>query len=126
MAELTSLDAKELAEKVTVTVKITRLRQFGFRAWLTDRLVRLAAIVSWVDLDIVEEHPLESTIEWFGEQGLVISIAYGPMKGKGNHWSVDLLDDETGEAFNRPYQANSLSHCIEIAKIEAEKRGWIE
>lgn len=125
MAETISLDAQELVRDIGITVKITRLKQFGFRAWLTDRLFWLAQIVSWVDIDIIEEHPLESAIEWFGKQGLVISIAYGPMSEKGNQWSVDLLNDETKETLDQPYQANSLSHCIEIAKIEAEKREWV-
>ncbi len=120
------LDAKELSKDIKVTVKMTRLKQFGFRAWLTDRLIWLATIVSWVGLDIIEEHPLESMIEWFGEQGLVISIAYGPMKNKGSQWSVDLLNDKTKETLDQPCQANSFSHCIEIAKIEAEKRGWLD
>lgn len=126
MAETVELNAKDLAQETTITVKMTRLSQFRFRLWLAEKLIRLAVIISWIGLDIIEEHPIEQAIEWFGEQGIVISIAYGPMKGKGNHWSVDCLNDRTGETFDRPYQANSLAYCIEIAGVEARKRGWVE
>lgn len=130
MAEKINLDAQDLAKDVKVTVKIRKLNQFRFRLWLAEKIVRLGMVLSWINYDIVEQHPLEHAIEWFGEQGIVISIAYGPMKGEGksngNQWSVQLLNDRTGEIFELPYQANSFTHCIEIAKIEADKRGWVK
>ncbi len=122
MAQTINLDVQDLTKEIKVTVRLTRLKQFRFRLWLAEKLVRIGMYLSWINYEINEQHPLE----WFGEQGLVISIAYGPMGNKGSQWSVDLLNDETKESFDRPYQANSFSHCIEIAEAEAAKRGWLE
>lgn len=120
-----SLDSQELAKQIKITVGIQRYNQFRFRLWLAEKLVKLGMALSWVDYEIVENHPLEQKIEQLGEAGIVISIAYGPTPN-GLHWSVDCLDDKTKETFNKPFGANSLAHCIEIAYIEAEKRGWID
>lgn len=126
MAELINLDAQELAKSTTVTIKIAQLRQFRFRLWLAEKIIRLGMSLTWLNYEVIKQGVVENEMEWFGEQGLVISIAYGPMAGKGNRWSVDLLNDKTRETFDKPYVANSLSHCIEIARIEAEKRGWVD
>lgn len=129
MAEnIISLDTKNLAKKVKIVVKLKHFQQFKLRLWLVEKLLHLAKAISWTDFTIEQSDgdSLEDAIKEFGNKGIVISIAYGPMKDKGNMWSVNCLDDRTKDSFKRPYTANSLDHCLEIANLEIAKRGWLE
>jgi hypothetical protein len=128
MAESIDLDVKNLVQnEVTITVKLRRMRQFQLRLWIAKKLIYLAQAISWIHFEI-EQGPssLEDAIKCFGDMGIVISIAYGPMKDNRNGWSVDCLCHKTKDSFERPFKANSLNHCLEIANIEIAKRGWLE
>ena len=46
------LDAKNMAHHITLTVKFQRMRQWRWRCWLGVQLIRLAALIMWVNLDI--------------------------------------------------------------------------
>lgn len=124
MAQTISLDTQKLANQVEVTVNIKKYRSWRTRLWLAEKLFRLGAWIAWMRYSTDGVDPIEA-MEELGQKGIVISIAYGPMRGKGIHYSVDCLDDKTRETFERPYQADSFEQCVEIAKIEASKRGWI-
>ena len=130
MSETINLDTKNIAKEVKVTIKLYRSREFRLRLWLAEKFIRWGMALSWFDFDVIEQHPLEQVIERLGEQGIVISIAYGVMQGrdwgKGLSWSVTCLNDKTREEFDRPFVGNSFAHCVEIAHIEAEKRGWLD
>lgn len=64
-------------------------------------------------------------IEAMGETGLTISIVYGPCGPQGPcRWSVQVMT-RAGEEFERPFAADSFSHCVSIAEREAITRGWL-
>lgn len=64
-------------------------------------------------------------IERFGKNNITISICYGPCGNNGLLWSVNLLNSDF-EEFNKPYAANSLKQCLDIAELEAKERNWID
>jgi hypothetical protein len=51
MADLVC-DAKNLAKHITLTVKMKRTRQWRWRVKLAAWLIRLAALVMWVNVEI--------------------------------------------------------------------------
>ena len=55
---------------------------------------------------------------------LTVSISYG-QQDIGVVYSVTVKNDKTGDEFDKPYAAKSLSHVAEVALIESAKRGWI-
>jgi len=57
------------------------------------------------------------------ERGLVVSICCGQIAG-GPLFSVEVMTLK-GESFDRPYAASTLDQAVEIAEIEATKRGWL-
>lgn len=118
------VDAKDLAEKIEakIVVKTFRLHQFKLRLWLAAKLVYLAQVISWINFDIVEQHPLERVIEEFGERGVSLSIGYSSAVER---WQFHCTN-RAGDGFGWEHRPNSLAHCIEIAHKEAEKRGWLD
>jgi hypothetical protein len=59
-----------------------------------------------------------------GELGFVVSICYGPARGK-LRWSVDVVDDETKRHFRRSSAAaRSFAQCVDIAELEIVRNGW--
>ncbi len=52
--EHVELDTKQLANKVTVSVKLKNINQWRVRIWIGTRLMRLAALIMWVDIEIEE------------------------------------------------------------------------
>jgi hypothetical protein len=60
-----------------------------------------------------------------GRAGLTVSICYGPTKRRGVFsFSVDALSS-TGESFEQPFSCESFEQAVEIAEIEAVRRGWL-
>jgi hypothetical protein len=57
--------------------------------------------------------------------GIIVSICYGPLGGGVPAWTVQAMYALRGEAFDRPFHARNFAHCVEIAEVEARKRGWI-
>jgi hypothetical protein len=58
-----------------------------------------------------------------GRAGVRVSICHGRSRDDVLLWSVDALS-KTG-SFERPFAAASFEHAVEIAEIEAKKRGWL-
>ena len=58
-----------------------------------------------------------------GADGFCVSVVYGPCGDRGPQFSVDVLTPD-GQSFDRPFQALSFDHAVEIAEIEIGKRGW--
>jgi hypothetical protein len=48
-------DAKELGGRVTMVVTIRRYNQWCFRIWLGVKLIRLAAWIMWMNVEIEEQ-----------------------------------------------------------------------
>ena len=67
---------------------------------------------------------IQSIADELASKGMFVSFVFGPLKGNGIVWSVDVLNS-SGESFARPYAAKSLRQAAEIARLESEKRGWI-
>lgn len=126
MQVMKEFDAKEIANHVTIElkIKVKNLQQWRVRLWIAEKLIWLGCAIGWINF-CIKATDIENEMVKLGNSGIVTSICYGSMAGRGLSWSVDCLYDKTKESFNRPYVANSLEHCIEIANIEAKKRGWI-
>jgi hypothetical protein len=60
-----------------------------------------------------------------GDAGVGVSIMCGPTP-QGLMWSVQCCCVSRGEEFDRPFQARDFAHAIEIAELEARKRGWTQ
>ena len=54
------VDATELLNKVTVTLKIKKMRQFQVRIWLSTQLIMLAALIGGYGLKFEEIEDGES------------------------------------------------------------------
>jgi hypothetical protein len=63
-------------------------------------------------------------MEALGRAGITISVCFGPSAGVVRY-SVQCLHDQSRAEFDRPFGARDFAHCIEIAEIEAVRRGWI-
>jgi hypothetical protein len=62
-------------------------------------------------------------IETLGRAGIVTSICYGPSAGV-IRWSVLCGHQPSGAEFTRAFAARDFQHCVEIAELEAARRGW--
>lgn len=62
-------------------------------------------------------------LETLGRAGFTVSVCAGPSGAHRFRWSV-LVGFPTGDAFARPYAADSFAHAVWIAEHEIEKRGW--
>ncbi len=62
-------------------------------------------------------------MEALGRSGLVVSVCYGPSAGV-LRWSVQCMFEATGAEFTRSFAARDFQQCVEIAELEAAKRGW--
>jgi len=51
----TVLDARELAQQITLTVHIRRLKEWEIRLWIAALLFRLGAWVAGFDIEFEEE-----------------------------------------------------------------------
>jgi hypothetical protein len=58
------------------------------------------------------------TIERYGKQGLIVSIAFGPCGGRGDQYSVTVMDPATGNEFAKPFAASSFADIAMILNIE--------
>jgi len=58
------------------------------------------------------------TIERYGKQGLIVSIAFGPCGDKGDLYSVTVLDPATGREFEKPFGASDFETIAEILDAE--------
>jgi hypothetical protein len=63
-------------------------------------------------------------MEALGKSGIVVSVCFGPAAG-APCWSVTCMHGVSGAEFDRPFGARDFAHCVEIAEIEAKRRGWI-
>lgn len=57
MATLNKLDTKILARHFTLTVRIRRMREWSIRIWIAKQLIRLAAFIMWVNVEIEDGSP---------------------------------------------------------------------
>ena len=77
---------------------------------------------------------LKNKFDRLAQNGMLISICYGPSQNMGIMWSVDVLTQvwsvdvltQEGRCFNRPFYANDLEHCLDIAIQECTERGWLK
>jgi hypothetical protein len=46
------LDAKQLANELTITVEIKRHKEWTLRLWVAAKLIKLAAWIAWVGVEI--------------------------------------------------------------------------
>ena len=75
---------------------------------------------------IAKSPGLEADFHRLGDLGLVVSVCYGPMGGSREHlYSVDILNPETGESFEKPYAARSFAQALAIAEVEGRAQGLI-
>ena len=51
----TSVDAKDIAAGLTMTVIVCRSRQWRFRLWVSTQLIRLACLIAWINYEIIDE-----------------------------------------------------------------------
>ena len=73
------------------------------------------------------EKEIDEKLKKLDAVGLTVSIAHGtPSVGGGYCYSVTALHRETLDYFEKPFAVSSLSHAIEVARLEAVERGWIE
>jgi len=49
------LDAQELGSQVHLTVHIKRMQQFAIRQWIAFRLINLAQLIGWIDIEIHQQ-----------------------------------------------------------------------
>lgn len=76
-------------------------------------------VSDWLMIEFVRR------LESLAEKGLTVSICYGPCgESEGLLYSVDVLTKEK-ESFDKPFAANSLKQCLDIAETECKKKGWI-
>lgn len=68
---------------------------------------------------------IQNKFDRLARNGITISICYGPGPDQGFYWSVNVLTQEYQE-FHRPFAANSLEHCLDIAIKECLERGWLK
>ena len=54
MAEFV-VDMKPVAQHITVQARLKRMEEFGWRVWLGVCLIRLAAWIMWMNVEIVED-----------------------------------------------------------------------
>lgn len=70
---------------------------------------------------------MTDTARWIalGDAGVIVSICYGPSgSARQNRWTVQAMGPN-GDEFDLPYSARDAAHAIEIAEIEAKRRGWL-
>ena len=58
------------------------------------------------------------TIERYGHQGLIVSVAFGPCGKYGDQYSVAVMDLATGKEFDKPFGASSFGDIAMILDIE--------
>ena len=58
------------------------------------------------------------------QAGLILSCVYGKSGGNKACWSVQVWS-ATKEIFDKPFAADSLVQCIDIAIKECEERGLL-
>lgn len=58
------------------------------------------------------------TIERYGKQGLIVSVAFGPCGKYGDQYSVTVMDPTTGQEFDKPFGASSFTDIAMILDIE--------
>ena len=58
------------------------------------------------------------TIERYGKQGLIVSVAFGPCGKYGDQYSVTVMDPTTGKEFDKPFGASSFADIAMILDIE--------
>lgn len=44
--------AKEIAEETSVTIELKGMRGFSIRLWIAVKLINLAKLISWFDIEI--------------------------------------------------------------------------
>lgn len=64
-------------------------------------------------------------MEQLGRAGLTVSVCCGPSGTDPFRWSVQVASVNFAHEFEVPYQARSFDHAVEIAELEAVKRGWV-
>lgn len=50
----TTVDAKDIAGRLTIKLKVKHARQWAVRTWVAIQLIRLAAFIAWIGCDIEE------------------------------------------------------------------------
>jgi hypothetical protein len=63
-------------------------------------------------------------LEALGRAGLTVSVCCGPCGSAPLRWTV-LAMSRSGQEFDRPFAAADFPHAVEIAELEAVKRGWL-
>lgn len=58
------------------------------------------------------------TIERYGRQGFIVSVAFGPCGKYGEQYSVTVMDPTTGKEFYKPFGASSFADIAMILDIE--------
>ena len=58
------------------------------------------------------------TIERYGKQGLIVSVAFGQCGKYGDQYSVTVMDPATGKEFDKPFGASSFADIAMILDIE--------
>jgi hypothetical protein len=58
------------------------------------------------------------TIERYGRQGFIVSVAFGPCGKYGEKYSVTVMDLTTGKEFYKPFGASSFADIAMILDIE--------
>ncbi len=67
----------------------------------------------------------QEKLDYLVKNGISFSAVYGPAKGKGVCWSVDVLTSNY-ESFLKPFAAYSLDQCIDIAIKVCQENGWLK
>jgi hypothetical protein len=57
-------------------------------------------------------------IERLGNQGMIVSVCFGPCGDKGNLWSVNVMNPATLEEFKKPFAASCFEDIKKILDNE--------
>lgn len=66
---------------------------------------------------------IQTMLDHLINQGITVSLVYGPCGDKGILWSVDVLTQDQ-HSFEMPFAANTHEKAIVIAFLECCERGW--
>jgi hypothetical protein len=67
----------------------------------------------------------QERLDWLAIRGICTSVTYGPAEGFGIVWTVNCLSRH-GTDFERPLQAHSFDHAVEIAVLHSIKVGFVK
>jgi hypothetical protein len=67
----------------------------------------------------------QERLDWLAVNGICTSITYGPSEGHGIIWTVNCLSPKYLD-FEKPLQAHTFDHAVEIAVLHSIKLGFVE